>query len=167
MALNTLKKYLYNCFLLTLPILVWNIILANKLPKAFQPEIFWHNISSVLTYAENTSRMGVFFMALLMPLSIVKPMQKQGLSLFISGTLIYFISWLVLIFFPHSAWSTSLLGFMAPAYTPLLWLTGIGLIGDSFYFNLPYRRWYFIAMSIIFLGFHNLHTCIIYYRIHA
>jgi hypothetical protein len=55
---------------------------------------------------------------------------------------------------------------MAPAYTPLLWLTGIGLIGNSFYFNLPFRRWFFILISIQFLIFHNWHTLTIFLRRH-
>jgi hypothetical protein len=57
-------------------------------------------------------------------------------------------------------------GFLAPAYTPLFWLIGIGLIGDSFYFNLSFKRWFFICSSIIFLLFHNTHTAIIYSRTH-
>jgi hypothetical protein len=59
-----------------------------------------------------------------------------------------------------------MLGFMAPAYTPLLWLSGIGLIGNAFYFNLPYRRCLFIFTSLVFLSFHNFHTLTIYFRTH-
>ncbi|GEM_PF-576120 len=151
-------KYLLNCFLLTLPILVWNIFLTNKLPKAFQPDIFWNKIPVFLTYGENISRAIVFALTLFMPLSIATPLQKKGLLLYLGGTLLYILSWLTLIYFSESQWSNTLLGFMAPAYTPFFWLIGIGLIGDSFYFNLPYRRWLFILTSIIFLVFHNLHT---------
>lgn len=159
-------KYFLNCFLLTLPILVWNILLTNELPKAFQPEIFWNKIPAFLTYGENIFRTIVFALTLFIPLSISTPLQKKGLLLYLGGTLLYFGSWLTLIYFSNSQWSNSLLGFMAPAYTPFFWLIGIGLIGDSFYFNLPYRRWLFILTSIIFLVFHNLHTYTVFCRTH-
>ena len=94
------------------------------------------------------------------------PGQKKGLVIYITGVLLYFTSWIILIFSPNNLWSNTLVGFMAPAYTPLLWLAGIGLIGDSFYFNLPYKRFVFILLSIIFLLFHNTHTYIIYCRNH-
>lgn len=160
------KKYLLNCFLLTLPIMIWNIVMTNKLPPAYQPNIFWKDIPAWLKYAENISRTLIFILALLMPLSISTSTQKRGLILYIGGTILYFTSWLVLIYLPDSSWSSNILGFMAPAYTPLLWLTGIGLIGNSFYFNLPYRRWFFILTVIIFLLFHNFHTMTIYFRTH-
>ncbi len=166
MNLITIKKYLLNCFLLTLPIMIWNMLLTNKLPKAFQSEIFWNDIPSFLTYGENVSRIIVFALTFLMPLSILTSRQKKGLFIYIGGTILYFTSWLILIYIPDSKWSYSILGFMAPAYTPLLWLTGIGLIGNSYYFNLSYSRWLFIGTSLVFLIFHNFHTLTIYFRTH-
>ena len=159
-------KYLLNCFLLTLPILAWNILLTNELPKEFHHVTFWNKIPAFLTYGENISRIVVFALTLLMPLSIRTSLQKKGLILYVGGTILYFVSWLNLIFFPNSYWSNGLLGFMAPAYTPLLWLLGIGLIGDSFYFNFTFRRWFFISASIIFIVFHNLRTYIVFYSTH-
>lgn len=117
-------------------------------------------------YGENSSRILVFALTLLMPLRILTRAQKTGLFLYLGGITIYFISWLALIYFPDSVWSTSLPGFSAPAYTPFFWLMGIGLIGDSFYFNLRYTRFYFLLASILFLLFHNVHTITIYYRTH-
>jgi len=166
MNLITLKKYSLNCFLLTIPIMLWNVFLTKKLPEAFQPEIFWDDIPSFLTFGENISRIIVFTLTFLMPLSILTSTQKKGLFLYISGSILYFASWLILIYFPESGWSNSILGFMAPAYTPFLWLTGIGLIGNSYYFNLTYRRWQFIGTSLVFLMFHNFHTLTIYFRTH-
>jgi hypothetical protein len=160
------KKYLNNCFLLIIPILIWNVILTNKLPKAFQPEIFWKDIPSILSYGENISRTIVFVSTLLMPLNISTHIQKKGLVTYGVGTLFYFISWLPLIYLPLSKWSNAIAGFMAPSYTPFIWLVGIGLMGDSYYFNLPHRRWLFVLAITIFLSFHNIHTYIIYCRTH-
>jgi len=163
---ENIRTYLLNCFILTLPVMVWNIVLTDNLPKVFQPDVFWDDIPSFVAYGENISRALVFGLALLMPLRIATPTQKNGIILYIAGVLVYFASWIVLISFPESPWSTSMPGFMAPAYTPSLWLMGIALAGDSFYFNLPYRRWLFIAISAAFLIFHNTHTYMIFRRTH-
>ncbi len=158
-------KYLLNCFLLTIPILVWNIFLTPKLPEAFQPEIFQSQIPKFIIYGENIFRAIIFALILFMPLRITTPLQKKGLLLYLIGILLYFLSWLLLICFPENHLSSNILVFMAPAYTPLLWLLGIGLIANSFYFNLPFKRWLFILIAVIFLVFHNLHTYIVFCRI--
>ena len=160
---TSFKKYFLNCFVLTIPILVWNILLTDKLPKTTKPEILIQHISQLITYPENIIRIIVFAMMAFMPIQVSKTIQKQGLFLFVFGTLIYFTSWLILIYYPESMWSKSAFGVLSPAYTPALWLIGIGLIGDRFYFNLPYKRWIFISLSIIFLIFHNVHTYEIYF----
>jgi hypothetical protein len=166
MKSTSFQKYFFNCFLLTIPILAWNLIFANKLPKVFQPEIFWNDIPTFLSYGENISRTIVFIFTALMPLKILTKTQEKGVFLYVLGTLIYFASWLLLIYFPNSLWSNSIFGFLAPAYTPLIWLVGIGLIGDSMYFNIPYKKWSFMTISAVFLIFHNAHTYLIYFRTH-
>lgn len=163
MKAGVLKKYSFNCFLLMLPILVWNLLLTHKLPVEFQSEEFWSKIPPFLAYGENISRIMVFMLALLMPLNFSTPRQRMGILLYSGGTILYFISWLILIYYPESNWSKSVWGFMAPAYTPWVWLTGIEFIGNSFYFNLPYRRWIFFTCSLVFLIFHTLHTARVYY----
>ena len=55
-----------------------------------------------------------------------------------------------------------MLGFLAPAYTPLLWLIGIGLLGENFYFSVRYRPLYYIAPAVLFLIFHCTHVAIVY-----
>ena len=83
-----------------------------------------------------------------MPLRLTTRTQKTGLALYGFGTLVYFGSWLTLMYPISSEWPSSAIGFLAPAYTPLLWLAGIGLIGDSFAFNVRYRRGYFFGLDI-------------------
>lgn len=158
-------KYLSNCFLLTIPVLLWDYIFANKLPKAFQPEIFWDNVPPFIAYVENISRIVMFIFMVLMPLCISTRTQKKGVALYVAGIFVYYISWLLLIYLPSSVWSASVFGFLAPAYTPFFWLVGIGLMGDSFYFNLPYRKLIFFLAVLVFLIFHNWHTYLIYLRI--
>ena len=161
---TTLLNYILNCMWLLLPIMVWNWFLANKLPRAYATEIFDRDIPSFIVNGENIFRAIVFILPLLMPFRIETQTQKLGLWLYITGTLVYFLSWLAQIYFPQSAWSLSAFGFLAPAYTPLIWLIGIGLIGNTFSFQFPYRSWMYSVTAIIFIGFHLSHTSTVYLR---
>lgn len=125
MKTASLTNYLLNCLLLLLPIMAWNLSFASKLPWAYSEEVFSKNIPSFITIGENVFRLIVFIFPILMLLRIETQSQKLGLWLYIVGTAIYFISWLAQIYFPHNAWSLSVWGFLAPAYTPLIWLIGI------------------------------------------
>ncbi|MFD1141426.1 hypothetical protein ACFQ4C_09910 [Larkinella insperata] len=166
MKAKAIESQFQNCFLLLIPVIIWNVLLANQLPTAFRAECFWKDIPAWLTYGENGSRILVFALAGLMPLSFSRRSQESGYYLYLAGLVLYFFSWLALIYFPHSLWSTSLPGFMAPAYTPLFWLIGIGLIGDSFYFSLPFNRWIFMLTAFFFVIFHSFHTYSVYCRLH-
>lgn len=157
-----ISHYLLNCFLLLTPILVWNMILAPKLPAAFQGDVFDKNIPSAIVIGENLFRSLVMFLPLLMPINLGTPSQKLGMVVFVAGMLLYFLSWLLLIVFPQTAWSLSLFGFLAPAYTPLIWLIGIGMIGKRLFIEIPYHPWMYVVLSIIFVGFHITHTVIVY-----
>lgn len=159
-----LQKYFFNCFLLVIPALVWNIVLAKQLPEPFQPYVYGDNIPSFLAYGESVSRIVMLSITCLMPIHITTSTQKRGILLYTLGMVLYFLSWLALIYFPGSSWSKSVIGFMSPALTPFLWLAGISLIGNTFYCNLSYRRWFFVVPSIVFLVFHNLHAYMIYVR---
>jgi hypothetical protein len=159
-----ITNYLLNCMLLLVPIVAWNIIFFGKLPALYSPKIFEKDIPLFIACGENFFRLFVFILPVLMPIRIETQSQKFGLSLYIAGTLIYFISWLVQMYFPQCAWSLSVFGFLAPAYTPLIWLIGIGLIGSTLYFSSPYRSWMYIAISIIFLGFHLSHALTVFMR---
>jgi len=159
-----LINYLMNCILLLLPIMAWNVIFTSKLPQAYSREIFWNDIPGIISTGESFFRLLIFILPVLMPLRIETQSQKLGLWLYIIGTAIYFLSWLAQMYFPQSAWSLGAFGFFAPAYTPLIWLVGIGLIGSTFYFSSPYRSWMYISTAIIFICFHLSHALIVYLR---
>ena len=86
--------------------------------------------------------------------------------MYLAGVALYYLSYLAQIFFPDSAWSTSMVGFVAPAYSNLFWIIGLGLLGEKFYFpaRLRYRPVYYIAPAVIFLIFHITHAVIVYQR---
>ena len=159
---KVIKKCWPNVILLTIPPLVFNLIFAASLPTAFSPEIFDKDIPSIISYGENIMRTFVFLFPLFMVLKLETQRQKAGLWIYIAGIAIYFASWLLLIYAPESAWSASLLGFLAPAYTPLIWLCGISMIGDTLCINIPYKWWSYLIGVVLFLTFHISHVFIVF-----
>jgi hypothetical protein len=158
-------KYASNSFLLLIPILVWNIAFASALPGGYSPEIFSQGIPTVISTSENVLRVFVFMLPLAMPLSIKARSQKVGLGFYLAGSLLYYLSWVAQIYYPHSAWSSSLPGFTAPAYTTFFWFIGIGLIGSSLFVNVPYRSITYIAISALFVAVHTTHAYLVYLRL--
>jgi hypothetical protein len=158
-------KYALNCFILVIPIFLWNILFATSLPRGYAMEFFWKDIPPIVGTAENTLRVIAFFLPLLMPLRIQTSRQKTGLGIYLAGVAIYFLSWVLQIYFPESAWSGSLFGFLAPAYTTIIWFVGIGLVGDKLFIKVPYTPIIYIAISTAFVVFHTTHAYIVYTRL--
>lgn len=156
--------FVKSCGLLLIPALVWNVALADDLPPAFSAPAFWSDIPTFLGIAENVTRTAVIALPFLMPLEFATPVQRQGLAFFAVGTLVYFASWLPLIYWPSSAWSASAAGFMAPAYTPLVWLLGVAMMGRRLFWGRFYRWWFYLAIAALFLGTHVLHAGIVFAR---
>jgi hypothetical protein len=160
-----MKRYLSNCFLLLIPIFLWNILLYDTLPEGYGADIFWQDIPSFVSYPENILRVVLFSLPFMMILSIKKRREKIGLLIYLIGVIIYFLSWVVVIVYPESTWSNSVLGFTAPAYTSLIWMIGIGLIGRSSFFKLPGLSYVYLILSIIFVAFHAGHAYIVFQRL--
>ena len=146
-----LKLTWLNCFLLILPLLAWNIFLGPKFTD--QPITSDAHSQKWLLLAENAARILVFALPIFLPLEVKNAWSKAGVVVYILGTLIYFTSWLPLIFAPHSAWSNSPNGLLAPRLTPFLSFLGIAMIGSVW----PY---WVTATGFIFLhtwhGIQNL-----------
>lgn len=158
---------LTSCFWLVIPILIGNIVFARQLPAAFQPEVFALNIPLAITLPENLLRIIMFTLIAYMPFRQSGRLPQWGLVLFLIGVTLYVGAWLALILAPQSAWSTSIIGFLAPAYTPALWLAGIGLIGAPAAFSNPrakIRVYAYFATTTGFLVAHLAHTALIYLR---
>lgn len=164
MLISTILKYGSNSFLLVIPALVVNLFWASRLPPEWQFDVFWKDIPPVIAYGERIASLVVNILPVIMPLSISTLRQKKGLVVYLVGMLAYVAAWIMMVYFPQSAWSMSLIGSTATAWTPLVWLIGIGLIGDSFYFSLPYKPLYYILPSSIFLAFHFSHALLVYLR---
>lgn len=163
--MTNILYYLLSCFILIIPVVLWNVLFASSLPKRYAMDVFWEDIPSSIGTTENVLRLAVFVIPLLMPLSFKSDTQKMGLAVFIIGVLIYFSSWLLQINFPESSWSKSVFGFMAPAYTPIIWFVGIGMIGETLFVKIPYHPIVYIGISALFVVFHSLHSYIVYVRL--
>jgi len=165
MTHSRILGYLFNCFWLLVPILAFNLLFSRQLPSAYQVDVFWEDISKTISVPENVLRALVMILPVFMRLRLSKPGQKLGLGIYLTGMAVYFASWAVLIVSPQCAWSTSEIGFLAPAYTPIVWLVGIGLIGDELQFSrAPFHPWMYWTLSALFLLFHNLHAATVYSR---
>jgi hypothetical protein len=164
MTRAALVHYALSCGWLLLPAAAWNIALAKHLPPTFHPDEFSRDIPTPLAYAENGLRIAVFGLPFLMPLDTSAPGAVRALFTFGAGTLIYFASWLALIWLPESRWCRSPWGFAAPAYTPVIWLLGIVLLGDRLFLGTFYRWWMYLVLCLAFLAAHITHTMRVYCR---
>jgi len=160
-------KLLKNGYLPLLPILSWNLVLTAHLPPAFQPGVFNEDIPFWVLVGENLFRVIVFLMPLFLMLNIRTPRGRWGLVVCLLGVVAYGLSWLVLILAPESNLGSSVLGFAAPAYTPIIWLIGMALMADSYYFRVTYSPWHFAIPALGFSLFHIYHAWLVYGRFYA
>jgi len=154
-----------NGLLLLLPALVFNLLLMPHLPVAYQADI-WDDVPNVIAVPEVVLRILVFAIPALMVFRGRGHRLRGGLALFAMGSLIYAASWLLLIAYPDGSWAQSGLGFLAPAYTPALWLAGLAMLMHNF--AVPqrwYRRWMYGAVAAAFLGVHITHAALVFSRL--
>ena len=104
------RLQLLNCFWLLLPIFAWNALFASRLPQqGFKSDA---GVSRSVLWAENVLRIVVFLWPLLLPLSWWDQRGRAGLAVYALGVLIYFASWLPLIYASEAAWSKSAAGLL-------------------------------------------------------
>lgn len=167
MGAQPVVRYLRNCFWLMVPVLGFNLLFARALPRAFQSDVFSHDIPLGISVPENVLRGLVFVLLLLMPLT--RPAggaRIPGIVMYSIGLGLYFASWTALILSPTGSWSTTAVGFMAPAWTPIVWFGGIALLSEERLFAPVrfYRRWMFLVACVLFLLFHNAHAALVFSR---
>lgn len=138
-----LQLKLYNHFLFLIPILLWNILLFSKLPM----DHFSGTAPQWVLIIENIFRGGAMLLPLLLPVNTKNRFFRPGLIIFTIGALIYFGSWLWLIWFPESAAAQSAWLHFAPAYTPIIWFIGLSMMSNSILL---------LILSVVFIGFHVL-----------
>ena len=155
-----LKQICSNGFILFIPIFVWNIIFTNKLPPAFENKSFDKNIPKFVLIGESFFRAIIFLIPLITEINFTKITEYLGIYIFITGVIIYFLTWLFLIYYPNSKWSKSMIGFCGPGFTPLIWLIGFAFSVNKFNININYNVWFYLVPSIFFVFFHVVHSVI-------
>ncbi|WP_310483019.1 hypothetical protein [Chamaesiphon sp. VAR_48_metabat_403] len=162
----TKTDILKNGIWLTLPPLLFSLILMTFLPHALTPEQFNEGIPDVLLNIESIGRILVFAMPAFFSIDISTTTQKRGLALYLAGVILYYLSYGTQNFSPNSDWSTSTIGFAASAYTNIFWTIGLGLLGEKFYFTerLRYRPIFYIVPAVVFAIAHTTHAVIYHQR---
>ena len=137
---------LLNCFLLQVPVLLWNFAFASKLPQdGFKTD---HMVSRAIRIPEHIFRIAVFLMPIVIPMQLNSLKSTIGFLIYSIGIILYFSSWIPLIYGPDSKWSTCLPGIMAPHVLPLIIFFGISLVGNSIIYSI---------ISSLFIFFHTMH----------
>ncbi len=159
------RRYVASGGTLTIPILVWNVACARYLPAPYSSSGFDRDVPFALLLSENLLRVAVIGLPFFMPLDLSTTAQRRRLALFVAGAVIYVASWVPLMVAPSAAWSTSLVGSLAPAYTPLIWLVGLGLLGGRRVGPWPLRRGVYLTLVAAFVTVHVAHAGVVYARI--
>ncbi len=153
-----LKHIGSNGFILFIPIFLWNLIFIKKLPPVFEDKTFDKNIPKIILVGETFFRVIVFLMPIMTEIDYSKIAGNIGFYIFIVGVVIYFLTWLLLMYYPNSKWSKSLIGFCGPGYTPIIWLVGFAFTVNRFIINIHYNIWFYLVPSILFVVFHVVHS---------
>jgi hypothetical protein len=143
------------------PPLAISVGLWSKLPGAYG-NAFWDIVPSYVSVPEHVLRLAAFALAALLTFGVDTPRQRWGLLTYLIGLCLYAGSYVVEIQFPDSAWSRSAIGFLAPAWTPLLWFAGIGLMTDDSYSPRRFRGAHFVIVTMAFVGVHVTHAAIVF-----
>jgi hypothetical protein len=162
--MHILFHIISNGYIVFLPILLWNALFYKHLPPAYEIKSFNSNIPPLISTGEKLGRIIIFGLPVFMRLNITAPTGKIGFLTLILGIIVYFTSWLLLIFFPKSSWAKSAIGFTAPAYSIIIWLIGFAFTANSYYFKIEYSKWHYMLPSILFTGFHFSHSFFVYRR---
>ena len=154
-------------FWLILPPLLFSLGLMAIAPSAVTSAEFNAGIPNALVTSEIIGRIVVFAMPAFFSVGLSAPSQRRGLILYLVGAASYCTVYGIQNFAPESGWSTSMIGFTASAYTNLIWMTGLGLLGERFQFSTSwrYRPAIYIVPATIFIILHTAHS-IIYFRSH-
>jgi hypothetical protein len=132
----------------------------KKTPPAFEDKTFDKNIPKFVLIGESFFRAIIFLIPIITEIDFTKISGMIGFYIFISGVVVYFFTWLFLIYYPNSKWSKSVIGFCGPAFTPIIWLVGFAFTVNKFNIAVNYTIWFYVVPSIFFVFFHVVHSVI-------
>jgi len=146
--IDFIDTYKNNCFWFFIPIIISNIALTKYLP-----EHYLKNINHPIVTIETIARTITIAFSAIMAININNEIGKIGLIIYIIGILIYFCSYFIVIKFSVK----NLVIILAPYWTSVLWLIGIGLLGNKLFINIPYHYAIYVLISISFAVIHSIH----------
>jgi hypothetical protein len=156
-----MNQVLFNGgWLVALP-LVLNLALYSRLPKAFGADSFSKNVPAAITLPENALRIVVFAAPFCMRINLHR---LGALSLYFLGFAVYGGCWLIAVTWQEGSFVLNRFGFTSLAYTPALWLLGIGLSTKVYWGHEILVRYCYVACSVAFVVFHTWHAHYIYKR---
>ena len=169
-AENTLTRDLSstvfrNGALLILPPMIITFGLWGALPAAYGADIFWKGIPGWLGLGENIFRVLVFVLPGILCFGRKQSGQPLGWSFYFGGLALYLASYLMQIVDPNSAWSRSLIGFTAPAWSTMFWFAGIGLVCARSWLPIPWHRIIYLACAGVFVMFHVGHAGLVFFNL--
>jgi len=152
-----INKYKNNCFWFFIPVIIFNIIFTKYLP-----EFYLRDINHTIVIMETIARILTIAFSVIMAIKLDNKIGKLGLIVYIIVILIYFFSYFIVIKIPAISYNNNLVVLLAPYWTSILWLIGIGFLGNKLFLNIPYHYIVFIIVSIVFVIIHNIHGYICY-----
>jgi hypothetical protein len=152
-----INSYKNNCFWFFVPVIIFNIIFTKYLP-----EHYLKNINHPIVTIETIARIITIVFALIMAMKLDNKIGKIGLIVYIIGILIYFCSYFIVIKASEISLHNNIIVLLAPYWTSVLWLIGIGLLGNKLFINIPYHYIAYIIISIVFAIIHSIHGYICY-----
>jgi hypothetical protein len=158
------RLLLRNGALLIISPMIISFGLWGALPPAYSSDLFWKDIPRWLGLFENIFRVVVLSLPGILYFGKTETGQPLGWRLYIGGLVAYLASYVAQIVYPDSAWSQSVMGFTAPAWSPLFWFAGIGLVCARSWLAIPWHRAIYFSCACIFLIFHVGHTGLVYFN---
>ena len=155
--INIIFKYINNCFLFFVPILIFNILFFKKLPTHYLK-----NISHPIITAETITRIITIVFSTIMAINIQNKIEKTGIIIYIIGIIIYFTSYFIEIYAPDTLFGKKIIFILAPYWTSIIWLIGIGLVGNNLFINIPYHFTVYLMLSAVFATIHTIHGYLCY-----
>ena len=144
-----LEFRLLNNFLFLIPPLLLNAASHTKLHR----EAFHQPVPAWITISEQLTRAAVFGYPMALPVNTNHDLFYPGLAVYIGGLVLYSASWFLNCTDPERGLADNVFIKFAPAYTPLIWLTGISMMAESRIEPI---------LSVLFIGFHLLENIFSY-----
>jgi hypothetical protein len=151
-----IKNYFKSCFLLFIPILIFNLIFTKYLPKHYL-----QNISHIIVTLESIFRIALIILSVFLKMHLKSKIGKIGIFVYIIGLIIYFGSYYLIINYSNTFIRENVVLKLSGYWTSIIWLLGIGIVGKELFFKVFYNRIIYIILSISFVIIHTWHGIIL------